>query len=415
MRLWFVHQNFPGQYRHIAKCFADNPEHDVVTIGENSHLLLNGAQQFTYKKPEGASATTHHYIRGLESAVRRGQELARLALELKNKGLTPDIVCSHPGWGDTLYIKDIFPDVKLLSYFEFFYCSTGADVDFDLEFSKISLDDMCRVRTKNTINLLTLEMADWGVSPTQWQASQFPEYYQSRMSIIHDGIDTDVVRPEPQAKVTVGRNNRVFTHDDEVITYVARNLEPYRGFHVFMRALPEILRRRPNAHVFIVGGDEVSYGRPPPNKKTYRTWLLDELEGKLDLQRVHFFGRVPYQHYLNILQISAAHVYLTYPFVLSWSLMEAMSAACPIVASRTPPVEEVIADGVNGVLFDFFSPDDLCESVCRLLDEKDLAAALGAEARRVIQKRYDLTRVCLPRQVRLVEDVALGRTPAALR
>ncbi len=411
MRLWFVHQNFPGQYRHLARYFASRSGCEVVTIGEHTRLTIPGARQFTYTKPTGAGEATHPYIRGLEAAVRRGQEAARLALALKKQGLEPDIVCSHPGWGDTLYFREIFPDAKLLSYFEFYYHPKGADVGFDPEFSGPSLDDLCRVRTKNTVNLLTLDMADWGVCPTKWQAAQFPDVYHARMTVIHDGIDTDVARPDPTASVTVGTAQKTFTTQDEIITYVARNLEPYRGFHIFMRALPELMKRRPQAHVFVIGGDGVSYGRPRADGKTYRQALLEEVGEALDLSRLHFFGRVPYTSFLNVLQVSSVHVYLTYPFVLSWSLMEAMAVGCPIAASRTPPVEEVMTDGESGLMFDFFSSEALAEAVCRILQDRDLGRALGVQARDAIRRRYDLHEVCLPRHVKLVEDVAAGRVP----
>ncbi len=411
MKIWFVHQNFPGQYKHVAQHFARSGEHEVVTIGEATRLEIPGAKQFTYKKPNGAGEKTHPYIRGLEAAVRRGQESARLALKLKNDGLEPDIVCSHPGWGDTLYYKEIFPDAKFLSYFEFYYRNRGSDVGFDPEYSKIELDDLARVRTKNSVNLLTLEMADWGMSPTKWQHAQFPEEYKSRISVIHDGIDTHYVKPDPHATITLGRDKRTLTADDEVITYVSRNLEPYRGFHIYMRALPELMRRRPNARFLMIGGDEVSYGRSLPKGQTYRQKMLAEVGADLDMDRIHFLGRVPYEHFLNVLQISSAHVYLTYPFVLSWSFLEAMAAGCHIVAANTPPVAEVIRHGENGLLFDFFSPEDLTESVCAALDDQERAKSLRENARRFIVDKYDLRSQCLPQQIALIEDVMQGRLP----
>lgn len=414
MKIWFVHQNFPGQYKHLARYFAADPKNEVVTIGEVTRLQVPGAKQFAYNKPTGASASTHQYIRGLESSVRRGQESARLALKLKSQGLSPDIICSHPGWGDTLYFQDVFPDAKFLSYFEFYYRSRGSDVGFDAEYSKVDLDDMARVRTKNALNLLTLEMADWGVCPTRWQHHQFPEHFKSRISIIHDGIDTDIVKPNPEAHITLARDKLKLTRDDEVITYVARNLEPYRGFHIFMRALPQLLKERPNARVLLIGGDEVSYGKALPEGQTYRETFLKELGDQIDMSRVHFLGRLPYDQFVNVLQISSAHVYLTYPFVLSWSMLEAMSVGCQIIGSKTPPVEELIEHEKTGLLFDFFSPEELVRTLCDALDNKERARELSKNARQHIIDHYDLKTICLPQHVSLIHQVAAGSLPPEL-
>jgi len=414
MKIWFVHQNFPGQYKHLAQHFAADTKNEVVTIGEVTRLQVPGAKQFTYNKPTGASASTHQYIRGLESSVRRGQESARLALKLKSQGLSPDIICSHPGWGDTLYFQDVFPDAKFLSYFEFYYRSRGSDVGFDAEYSKVDLDDMARVRTKNALNLLTLEMADWGICPTRWQHQQFPEQFKSRISVIHDGIDTDLVKPNPNAHITLARDKLKLTRDDEVITYVARNLEPYRGFHIFMRALPRILKERPNARVLLIGGDEVSYGKALPQGQTYRETFLKELGGQIDMSRVHFLGRLPYDQFVNVLQISSAHVYLTYPFVLSWSMLEAMSIGCQIIGSKTQPVEELIEHEKTGLLFDFFSPEELVRTLCDALENKERARELSENARRHIVENYDLKTICLPQHVSLIEQVATGSLPPTL-
>jgi glycosyltransferase involved in cell wall biosynthesis len=192
-----------------------------------------------------------------------------------------------------------------------------------------------------------------------------------------------------------------------------RNLEPYRGFHIFMRALPELMRRRPKAHFLVAGGDEVSYGIRLPEGMTYRQMLFEEVRERIDADRLHFLGRLPYEQFLTVLQISSAHVYLTYPFVLSWSMLEAMAAECLVVASQTPPVEEVLVDGENGLLFDFFSPEALSETVCRALDDRDLARTLRKNARATIVANYDFESVCLPRQVELIEQVASGTLPAS--
>ena len=194
---------------------------------------------------------------------------------------------------------------------------------------------------------------------------------------------------------------------DEVVTYVARNLEPYRGFHVFMRALPDLLRRRPKAHVVIVGGDGVSYGRAAPGGVTWKAMLLKEIGG-VDESRVHFTGKIPYDRFVELLQISRAHVYLTYPFVLSWSMIEAMSAGCIVVGSATGPVQEVITHGENGLLVDFFSGKQLVDGVCRALDGGADIAAMRRRARETAVERYDVHR-CLQAQWQLLSSLARGR------
>jgi len=390
MRLLFVHQNFPGQYRHLAAHYA-GAGHEVVAIGDKENLRyqprLPGVRLFAYEAPreEHAGAFEASALR----AMQRGRALAIAAAALRRAGFRPDLVLAHIGWGEALFLKDIFPAAPLLLYGEFFYRARGADMGFDPEFPP-SAKSLLRLRVMNAPLLMSLDAADWVMAPTVWQQRQFPDAYKARMSVIHDGIDTDAVRP--------GKSP-----EEELITYVARNLEPYRGFHVFMRAIPEIQRRRPKARIVIVGGDAVSYSPRLPPGQTYRERLLRELEGKIDLARVSFLGRIPYRDYLALLRRSSVHVYLTYPFVLSWSLLEAMASGCLVVGSRTPPVEEVIAHGRNGLLVDFFSRDDIASGIDEALRRQADLFPLREAARRTVLQRYDLKHVCLPAQRRLVE------------
>jgi glycosyltransferase involved in cell wall biosynthesis len=396
VRLLFVHQNFPGQYRHLAAHYAAAGAHEVVCIGEKANVLrqrpaLPGAKLLAYELAELKPAPSPFEASVLR-AIHRARAVAAGAARLRQAGFRPDVIFAHIGWGEALFLKDLFPAAKLLLFCEFFYRAHGADMGFDPEFPA-SAEKLLRLRVMNAPLLMSLDAADWGVAPTRWQKRQFPAGYASRISVIHDGVDTDLVCPDGACR------------SEQVITYVARNLEPYRGFHVFMRAIPEIQRRRPRARIVIVGGDEVSYSPRLPAGETYRGRMQRELGGRVDWSRVQFCGRLPYAEYLALLRRSSVHVYLTYPFVLSWSLIEALAAGCMVVASRTAPVEEVLVDGENALLCDFLSPADVAEKVERALVEPQ--EPLRRAARHTAVARFDLRRVCLPAQLELVEQLAL--------
>jgi glycosyltransferase involved in cell wall biosynthesis len=410
MKVLFIHQNFPGQYLHLARYLGADPDNQVVFITQRQDASLPGVRNIVYKPQRAVTPGIHHYLRDVESGVLNAQAITRIALDLKKSGFVPDVILGHNGWGEIWYIKDVFPRTPLLGYFEFFYQLNGADVGFDTSV-EVNFDSAPRIRTKNVGNLLGLEASDIGQCPTQWQKSRYPLHYQDMLHVVHEGINTAVVVPNAQARLSIPNSVLVLTKDDEVLTYVARNLEPYRGFHSFMRSLPAILKARPNAHVVIVGGDETSYGPGLPEGQTFRQKMLDELGSALDHKRVHFLGRVPYPIFLTILQVSRVHVYLTYPFVLSWSVLEAMSAGCLVIGSNTAPVEEVIRDGENGLLVDFFSHVEIAEKVNTALAHRDSFASMRKNARQTIVEQYDLTSICLPAQLKLLEMAIELKTP----
>lgn len=385
MRVLFIHQNFPGQFLHIASHWAANPNNQVLSIGQKQARALKGIPKISCDPARPVTKGIHHYIAGAESGILNGQSVLRALLQLKEKGFFPDVVIGHSGWGETLYVKDVFPDTKLINYFEFFYHATGADTDFDPEYPN-TLDDLMRIRTMNIINLLALDGCDAGISPTEWQRSLYPDVHRPRISVIHEGINTDIAKPNPNVRLTLA-NGCVLGPEDEVVTYVARNLEPYRGFHILMRTVAEICRRRPKCHVLIVGGDGVSYGRRLPKGQSYRQKLLEEVQ--VDPQRVHFLGQVPYATYLAVLQISTAHIYLTVPFVLSWSMLEAMAAGCLVIGSDTPPVREVLEHEKTGLLVDFFSLQQIADSVCRAIEEREAMRDIRIAARQHIVENYN--------------------------
>jgi glycosyltransferase involved in cell wall biosynthesis len=401
MKLLCVHQNFPGQYLHLVRHLGAQSEHQVVFITQRQEINIPGVRKIVYKPRRPTSPQVHHYLRESEAAVLNAQEVARVALDLRSAGFVPDVMLGHNGWGEIWYLKDIFPSSPLIGYFEYFYRMQGADVGFDPG-DPVTPDTAPRIRTKNLGNLLALDTADLGQCPTEWQKSSYPRRYHPILNVIHEGIDTQVAAPNPAARLAFGDPRLEFVAGAEIVTYVARNLEPYRGFPTFMRSLPAILAARPNAHVLIVGGDEVSYGPKLPPGQTHRQRMLDELGSGLDLSRVHFLGRIAHPAFIKVLQISRVHVYLTYPFVLSWSMLEAMAAGCLIVSSRTPPVEEVIQHGGNGLLVDFFSPEQVADRVIAALEDNKSFESLRRNARQSIVDRFDLRSICLPAHLRLL-------------
>lgn len=411
MRALFIHQNFPGQFSHLSQHLARNPQNTIVGLGEKKAVeklgnTLPGVKLAGYELPRSTTPGIHSYLRGMEGNVLRGQSVVRAGLALKQKGFVPDLVVAHAGWGEALYLRDIYPDAKIVGYTEFFYHATGKDVGFDPEFPT-DFDRRFLLRTRNATQLVSLTGLDAGWSPTEWQKSLYPAEYQSRIEVIHEGVDTDRIRPDETATWTLP-NGRVLTRRDEVLTLVNRHMEPYRGFHVFMRALPAIQQARPNAVTLIVGDDLTGYGAAAPDGLTWRQAMLRELDGKLDLSRIHFLGPLPYPDFLRLLQVSRAHAYLTYPFVLSWSMLEAMASGCTLLASATPPVTEVVRHGENGLLFDFFDKDALAAQAIDVLAKPEAFAAVREGARRTVVERYDQKTVTLPAQVAFVNRL-LGR------
>lgn len=406
MQILFIHQNIPGQFKHLIAHFATMRGVDVWALGEAKRVRANwphpipGVNLYGYVFNENTAEAVNPHLRTTEVNVRRGLAVVKSLETLKSKGLNPDVVYGHPGWGEMLFIRDVFSRTKIVNYCEFYFNSEGQDLGFDAEFpERPSL--RYEVRAQNMTQSQSLLAGDFGISPTHWQRERYPAALREQISVVFDGVDCEVVKPNANAIFAPNDTRPGFGPGDEVITFVNRNLEPLRGFHVFMRTLPEILRKRPKAQVVIVGGDGTSYSRPLA-RGTYRELYAKEIDGRVDWSRIHFVGRIPYRRYVSLLQVSTAHVYLSYPFVLSWSLIEAMAAQCLVIASRTAPVQEVVRHRENGLLVDFFEQGHLAEAVDEACTQREALMRLRLQARHDIRSRYDMKSICLPAQQRLL-------------
>ena len=407
MKILFVHQNFPGQFLHLAPELARRG-HECLALTDQVNNRASAVPVMRYKfEAQKVDPAATRLGRNYTTMSDRGVVVARAAQSLRDtRGYVPDVIFGHSGWGETLFLKEIWPEAKLLVYAEFYYKGRGADVGFDPEFGHSGLDQVMIAQGRTAHLGQALVHADAGLSPTRWQASTYPAPLRRMIEVIHDGVDTAVMVPDATASFALP-DGRVLRAGDEVLTFVNRNLEPYRGYHTFMRALPAVMAARPDAQVVIVGGDEVSYGAAPKGEKGWKARFLAEVQDRIDPGRVHFAGKVAYPQFVALMQVSRAHAYLTYPFVLSWSMLEAMSAGAHVVGSRTAPVEELIRDGVNGTLVDFFDVPAWSAALIKALAEPERYLALRRAARQTVLEGYDLRGHCLPRMVEYVER--LGR------
>ena len=408
MRILFLHNNFPAQFGPVARYMA-NRGHEVTFGTQWEGTAPEWLRMVRYRPHRTVDKKGHPYVAFVEDAVLNGQALARVAWKLKDEGYAPDLVVAHSGRGLGLYVPDVWPEARYVGYFEWYYRASGADVGF---LDEPTRDDAHRLRTRNAAILLDLASCHWGIVPTEYQASTFPALARAKLTVQHDGVDTDYFAPldgDARGQAEPGRRLELpgldLSHADEIVTYVARGMEPYRGFPQAMTAFAEIQKRRPRAHIVVVGADRVAYGRKLPGGESWRKKMLRELE--FDSERLHFTGLLPREHYRQVLLASSVHVYLTVPFVLSWSMIEAMSAGCLVIASDTAPVREVVRDGENGLLVDFFDTGALAERVCEALARPDAFAELRANARRTAVERYPASRL-VPLRARLLEAVAAG-------
>lgn len=402
----FVHNNFPAQFGFLATALKKRGMRCVAIGSETARS--DQIPVHHWKLSRGSGKDTFSLAIRAEADLLRGHAAAEVAAGLKKEGFSPDLIIGHPGWGETTLLSEVFPKARQILHGEYWYRSEGGDVGFDPEFGELDQTERFRIGAKNAGMALAYVQADRIVSPTQFQASSFPASLRDRMTVIHEGVNTDRIKPDPEATISFASGTKL-DRSTPVVTFINRNVEPLRGFHVFMRALPELLSAVPDAHVIVIGGTEGGGYAGNPKEGTWKQVMLKELEGRLDLKRIHFAGRVPHATLHQVMGISAAHVYYTYPFVLSWSLLEAMACECLVLGSDTTPVREVVKDGVNGRLIDFFDVPALSRAMIEACQRPDSFAKLRKKARETIVEQYDQTRLCRPAWLNVVDEVLAGR------
>jgi glycosyltransferase involved in cell wall biosynthesis len=399
MHVTFVHRRGFGQFAALAEHLATSG-HDVSLICETVDRRLPSVRVIRHRVEPGPR-TDGHMARHMgipDHHVRIGHRVAETLDSMARHGERPDIVVGHIGWGSMMFVKDVLPSVPALGYCEFFYRAEGADVGFAPD-DNPDTETRKRLRLRNIAQLLSLEAIDGGISPTHWQKSLYPAAVQNRIAVCHEGVDTIRFRPDLHASLKLPDGRVLKAGDPPIITFVARDLEPYRGFPQALEAAAKVIRKNADALFVFVGGDGVSYGTPPPGGGSWKDALVAEHDIPAD--RILFPGAISHDLLRKLYQISSAHIYLTYPFVLSWSVIEAMACGALIIGSDTPPVREVIRSEKNGLLVPFYDTDALADTLLRVLDNPKAFLPMRIAARRTVESRFRLID-CLSRQRSLI-------------
>ena len=403
-QILFVHQNFPAQFPHITAALLQRGD-KIAAIGGATAKGIPGVDLRRWKNDRSSTPGLFPVAVRAEADLIRAQAAAVTALQLKRDGFDPDLIIGHPGWGETLHLRDIFPRAQMILFGEFFYRDTGADVGFDAEFEQRTFADTMRTNGKNATLALAYTMADRIICPTAFQAGTFPAALHPSITVLHEGLDLRRARRRPDARLRLP-NGRTLTSDVPVITFVNRHFERLRGFHIFMRALPALLDACPTAQVVLIGQQDGSgYGGPAPGNRDWKSYMLEELGDRLDHSRVHFMGTVPHAQMIDAFSISAAHVYYTYPFVLSWSLVEAMACECLILGSDTAPVRDAITPGTDGILNEFFDIPALSTAMIDAVQRPDAFTLLRHAARETALARFEQSTTGVPGWLRTIDEV----------
>ena len=400
----FVHNNFPAQFGFIASALQRRG-YRCAAIASKTGKSIEGVDLVRWGTRRASTPNLLPDAVRIEADLIRGGAAAKAALHLRDKGFDPTLIIGHPGWGETIYLREIFPRARQIAYAEYYYRSVGGDVGFDPEFSPAKATDPHTLYAKNAGMTLAFAEADVIVAPTEFQKSLLPRAFQGNTVVIHEGVDTSEVRPRPDPRLKVGAD-RVLDGSRPIITLINRRLEPLRGFHIFVRALPKLMASVPEAEIVVIGADERGgYGKPAEGSQTWGSQIFGEIAERIDRSRIHFVGRLPHQVMLDALMLSWAHVYYTYPFVLSWSLLEAMALECLIIGSNTAPLHDAITDKKNGILLDFFDVEALSDAMIAACRDQSSFAPLRKAARETILKTFDRETICEPKWLDLIQPL----------
>jgi glycosyltransferase involved in cell wall biosynthesis len=381
----FVHNNFPAQFRDLAETLLARGV-PVAAIGAQAAPGVAGAPIGRYALDRGTTPGIFHYAIRAEADLIRAAAAFRMAKTMKAEGIDPAVIVGHPGWGETTFLDEVWPQAKQVMFAEFFYRGRGLDIDFDEEFFETTEQAILTGKAKSPVMTLAYAQADIIVAPTEFQASVLPSIFRPRLRVIHEGVDVDAIRPGPAEPFELPEG-RSIAPGTPVITYANNHMEPMRGLHIFARALPRLMAEVPDAQVLVFGQESPRpYGGQAPEGKTWREIVFEGLE--VDPARLHFMGKTPHAQMLAAMRLSTAHVYYTYPFVLSWSLVEAMASGCYVIASDTPPLHDAIVDGVNGRLLPFFDVEALSGTLIEACRNPDASAPLRAAARETAVAKF---------------------------
>lgn len=421
MHILYVHQNFPAQFGHIARHLVQKLGWRCTFVSETPSGMVEGIEKIQYKVEGGASKQNHYCSRTFENTVWHCDGVYR-AMRAR-PDIQPDLIVGHSGFGSTLFLRELYGDAPILNFFEYYYRphDPHSDMDFRKDLAwQVPEINYLRSYCRNAMIHLDLQNCDAGYTPTQFQRSRFPTEYEHKLDVIFDGVDrsvyhayNDELRPAPQQRALRTIGGVDVPPDTRIVTYVSRGFESMRGFDIFMRSAKLIYQRYPNVLFFVVGTDRIAYGGDENyirGFKSFKDWTL--AQDQYDLSKFVFTGRLPTAALGRLLAASDLHIYLTVPFVLSWSMMDAMSCGAVVLGSRTPPVQEMIQEGQNGLLADFFTPEEFADKAVQVLTDPAAYRPLGRAAEQMVVDQYSLEAV-LPRMLELYERAikAKPRTP----